>query len=70
MTALEHITASCAAAPFTPEERTRALQAIEDRRAALTAELAQLDAITAGHRAAFAPEQPELVLESAGRGRE
>lgn len=53
MTALEHITASCAAAPFTADERTRALQAIEHRRAALTAELAQLDAITAGHRAAL-----------------
>ena len=53
MTALEHITASCAAAPLTPEERTRALQAIEQRRAILTAELAQLDAITAGHRAAL-----------------
>lgn len=70
MTALEHITASCAAAPFTPEERTRALQAIEDRRAALTAELAQLDAITAGHRAALAPEHQFRLLESAGRGRE
>ncbi|MGM9321471.1 hypothetical protein [Deinococcus aquaticus] len=53
MTALEHLTATCAAATFTPEERTRALRAIEERRAALTAELAQLDAITAGHQAAL-----------------
>lgn len=53
MTALEHITASCAATPLTPEDRTRALQAIEQRRAILTAELAELDAITAGHRAAL-----------------
>lgn len=70
MTALEHITASCAAAPFTPEERTRALQAIEERRAALTAELAQLDAITAGHRAALAPEHQFRLLDNAGQGRE
>lgn len=70
MTALEHITASCAAAPFTAEERTRALQAIEDRRAALTAELAQLDAITAGHRAALAPEHQFRLLDNAGRGHE
>ena len=53
MTALEHISASCAAAPFTADERTRALQAIEHRRAALTAEFAQLDAIEAGHQAAL-----------------
>lgn len=70
MTALEHITASCAAAPFTAEERTRALQAIKDRRAVLTAELAQLDAITAGHRAALAPEHQFRLLDNAGRARE
>lgn len=70
MTALEHITASCTAAPFTPEERTRALQAIEDRRAVLTAELAQLDAITAGHCAALAPEHQFRLLENAARGGE
>ncbi|GAA0508146.1 hypothetical protein [Deinococcus depolymerans] len=70
MTALEHLTASCAAAPLTPEERTRALQAIEQRRAVLTAELAQLDAITAGHRAALAPEHQFGLSENAGRRRE
>ncbi|GGR51136.1 hypothetical protein GCM10008959_10630 [Deinococcus seoulensis] len=53
MTALEQLTASCATATLTPEERARALQAIEQRRAALTAELAELDAIEAGHQAAL-----------------
>ena len=70
MTALEDITASCAAAPLTPEDRTRALQAIEQRRAILTAELAELDAIAAGHRAALAPEHQFRLLDNAGRGHE
>lgn len=50
---IKQATAAARAATLTPEERARALQAIEDRRAALTAELAQLDAITAGHQAAL-----------------
>lgn len=41
-------------APMTPAERGAALARIEDRRAQLTAELAQLAAIEAGHRAALA----------------
>ena len=53
MTALEQLTANCATAALTPEERARALQAIKQRRAALTAEFAQLDAIEAGHQAAL-----------------
>ncbi|MFT2720714.1 hypothetical protein ACMT4L_11980 [Deinococcus sp. A31D244] len=41
-------------ASLTPDDRRRALQVIEDRRAELTAELAQLDAISTGHRHALA----------------
>ncbi|WP_291432377.1 hypothetical protein [Deinococcus sp.] len=42
-------------ATLTPAERRAALARIEERRAQLTAELDQLAAIEAGHRAALAP---------------
>lgn len=41
-------------ADLTPDDRRRALVAIAERRAVLTAELTDLDAIEAGHRAALA----------------
>ncbi|WP_119673965.1 hypothetical protein [Deinococcus sp. RM] len=40
-------------APLTPAERRAALARIEERRAQLTAELAQLDAIQTGHTRAL-----------------
>ncbi|OOV15241.1 hypothetical protein [Deinococcus sp. LM3] len=47
------LTADCTAAPLTAPERLEALRNITLRREVLTRELAQLEAIEAGHRAAL-----------------
>ena len=44
-------------APYSAQDRRAALEQIEARRAALLEELAQLDAMQAGHRAALEIDQ-------------